>query len=270
MCVLSRHMEPQICQVIRVPGGKLGCRLSPNNTVSEVHAGSAAETAGLKAGWTVVAINGKRTKGDCAAQAVLDECLKSSSALQLMFSCMPNVSAPLPQPSSASKRKSSEATKPNQKVPKYDANAAEAEVAMLKKQHMEEVKALKERQAAALEKLEKRIERDRQAAVKAAMRTGPAPCAECKTAVTKGDSFVCSLCATPVCNTHKKETSTCVVCAKVYCKACLYKIHKCSGCWQAPMLTCCALERMPCGEFESGDCTYYHHKHCRCQRGSGW
>ena len=264
-------MEPQICKVIREPGVKLGCRLSPNNTVSEVHAGSAAETAGLQAGWTVVAINGKRTKGDCAAQAVLDECLRSSSALQLMFSCMPIVSAPLPQPSSASKRKASEAeTRSAQKLPKYDAVAAEAEVALLKRQHKEEVKALKERQAAALEKLEKRIERDRQAAVKAAMKAGPAPCAECNAAVAKGDSFVCSLCAAPVCNTHKKETSTCVACAKEYCKACLYKIDKCSGCWQAPMLTCCALQRMPCGEFESGDCTYYHHKHCRCQRDSGW
>ena len=50
-----------------------------------------------------------------------------------------------------------------------------------------------------------------------------------------------------------------------YCEDYLLTIDTCSGCRLCPQLTCCNLEKMPCGEYESGDCTYYHHKHCRCQ-----
>jgi hypothetical protein len=57
--------------LLRQPGGKLGCRLSADNTVSEVHAGGAAAAAGLKAGWLVKSINDKPV-------AVLEELIKQS------------------------------------------------------------------------------------------------------------------------------------------------------------------------------------------------
>ena len=45
--------------LLRPPAGKLGCRISADDRVSEVHAGGAAELAGLKVGWLVKSINGK-------------------------------------------------------------------------------------------------------------------------------------------------------------------------------------------------------------------
>ena len=64
--------------VLRQPRGKLGCRVSPDNTVSEVHAGSAAQAAGLQEGWQVKAINGKLVTPKDAAQDILAELVKQS------------------------------------------------------------------------------------------------------------------------------------------------------------------------------------------------
>ena len=45
--------------ILRTPLGKLGCRISPDDRVSEVHARGAADLAGLKVGCLVKSINGK-------------------------------------------------------------------------------------------------------------------------------------------------------------------------------------------------------------------
>ena len=79
--------------VHRQPSGKLGCRISANNTVSEVHAGGAAKAAGLLEGWLVKAINGKPvTVGrEGAAQDMLVDLVKHS-VLKFEF----DVAAPAP------------------------------------------------------------------------------------------------------------------------------------------------------------------------------
>ena len=72
------HSMPTVT-VHRQPQGKLGCRISANNTVSEVHAGGAANAAGLLEGWLVKAINGIRHNGrDSAANGVLADLVKQS------------------------------------------------------------------------------------------------------------------------------------------------------------------------------------------------
>ena len=63
----------------------MGCRLSGNNTVSEVHAGTTAEMAGLRVGWLVKSINGKPTAGrEGLAVAVLQDLIKQS-VFKLVF-----------------------------------------------------------------------------------------------------------------------------------------------------------------------------------------
>ena len=79
--------------VLRQPQGTLGCRISADNTVSAVHAGSAANVAGLREGWKVTAINGKPvTCGrEGAAQGMLDRLVKQS-----VFKFQFDVSEPAP------------------------------------------------------------------------------------------------------------------------------------------------------------------------------
>ena len=79
--------------VHRQPQGKLGCRISANNTVSEVHAGGAAKAAGLLEGWLVKAINGKPvTVGrEGAANDMLADLVKHS-----VFKFDFDVAAPAP------------------------------------------------------------------------------------------------------------------------------------------------------------------------------
>jgi hypothetical protein len=81
------------------------------------------------------------------------------------------------------------------------------------------------------------------------------------------DYFCCDKCQLYHCNQHKEEMTTCIVCGCSYCDDCLESIDKCHGCGLCPQLTCCDLEKMPCGEYECSpaDCNYYHHKHCKCQ-----
>lgn len=96
-------------------------------------------------------------------------------------------------------------------------------------------------------------------------------CGTCAAAVTEEDiddvenHFVCYKCEYFHCNTHKSEMTTCVECEKTYCDSCLGTMNVCSGCERCPQLTCCNLTEMPCGSYESGDCEYYHSKHCRCE-----
>jgi hypothetical protein len=89
--------------LLRQPEGKLGCRLSGDNTVSEVHKGGAAEAAGLKTGWLVESINGKTTSArEGAAVAVLQGLVKQS-----VFRFVFEVVDPPPRAKSAgAKRKS--------------------------------------------------------------------------------------------------------------------------------------------------------------------
>ena len=78
--------------VHRQPQGKLGCRISANNTVSEVHAGGVAKAAGLLEGWLVKAINGIRHNGrDSAANGMLADLVKQS-----VFKFEFDVEAPAP------------------------------------------------------------------------------------------------------------------------------------------------------------------------------
>ena len=79
--------------------------------------------------------------------------------------------------------------------------------------------------------------------------------------------FICENC-TYHCIEHKGDTTECNVCGCHYCDACLDSIDKCGGCMRADKLTCCGLEKMPCGEYEctESNCNYFHEKHCHCER----
>lgn len=144
----------------------------------------------------------------------------------------------------------------------------------LRLKHEQERKDLKARQARELSELEethrKAISEEKMAAVRKEAGTEDAEdvCATCGTVVTDDnidDCFCCGLCDTYHCNKHKSDMTTCVECDASYCKSCLGTMNVCSGCQQCPQLTCCNLKEMPCGEYESGDCEYYHHKYCRCK-----
>ena len=95
--------------LLRQPAGKLGCRLSADNTVSEVHAGGAAAAAGLKAGWLVKSINGKPV-------AALEALIKRS-VFKFVFEV--DKDPPASEPVPGTKRKlQSDPKQPAQKVGK--------------------------------------------------------------------------------------------------------------------------------------------------------
>jgi len=131
------------------------------------------------------------------------------------------------------------------------------------------LKKFKKAQEQELGALEKRHAEELTVAIKVT-KESPGECgeSECKVLV-KEDYFVCNKCTSPFCNSHRTDTTECIErdCKKTYCVKCVREINKCAGCYICPQLTCCKLKKMPCGEYESGDCDYYHHKHCRCQKG---
>jgi len=122
-----------IVHVLRQPEGKLGFRLSGNNTVSEVHAGSVAEAAGIRVGWQVKSINGQPTAShDGAAVDVLALLIKQN-VCRFVFE-VDTEPRPLPaKPSAASgKRKMSPECKAptDEKAAPTNAKAAPASKAL--------------------------------------------------------------------------------------------------------------------------------------------
>jgi hypothetical protein len=143
---------------------------------------------------------------------------------------------------------------------------AEAKVSALKSDHKRHLLALADRQkremAACLAGIA--LARTAAAAAKGAAQC-QLPCKKCKEDVNPGAFFVCSRCVAIECNTHKTGMTTCTECSKQYCGACSKAIPVCAGCALCPQLTCCDLQKMPCGEYESNDCVTSHHKHCSCR-----
>ena len=142
------------------------------------------------------------------------------------------------------------------------------EVAKMKAKHANELKMIKLRQEKEMQDLEERIEAERQKLVEEAAKAEETKeCLQCSALLAPGGSFlVCSSCAGRFCDGHKGDMTTCTACDESYCKECLKGMNVCAGCALCPQLTCCDLAQMPCGEWEHGDCQYYHHKHCRCER----
>lgn len=128
-----------------------------------------------------------------------------------------------------------------------------------------EMDELKSKHDALRDELESKIRAEHEQK-KAAGEADFVSCGECGEMSKKGDFFLCNRCAEPSCNKHKGDMTTCVECESSYCSNCIKEMDVCAGCSLCPQLTCCNLERMPCGEMESGDCVYYHHKQCRCQK----
>jgi hypothetical protein len=115
-----------VVHVLRQPQGKLGCRLSGNNTVSEVQVGSVAAAAGIRVGWLVKSINGEPTAShDGAAVDTLALLIK-----QNVFRFVIEVDTEPPPPSAkksaaaGSKRKLT----PERKAPPEEKAAPEAKI----------------------------------------------------------------------------------------------------------------------------------------------
>lgn len=140
------------------------------------------------------------------------------------------------------------------------------DVGSMKKRNAAALKELEKEQEADLLALEDRIEKEKEALVAATESCKEdSECVQCsKVLAYGGEFFVCAACSERVCDSHREEMTTCEKCSKPYCSACSQALDKCSGCAKCPQLTCCNLEKMPCGEFESGDCSYYHSKFCSC------
>lgn len=151
-------------------------------------------------------------------------------------------------------------------VPQIQAGKGRA----LKDAHTAARKALKKQQEKELCDLDSRFEAEKAALVAAAQKSvDERDCMECGEVLQHGGAFfICGSCAGSVRKSHEKDMTTCTACDKSYCEGCLDGIDKCAGCAMCPELTCCDLERMPCGEWEEGDCVYYHHKQCKCQTSS--
>lgn len=116
-----------IITLLREPEGKLGCRMSGSNTVSDVHRGGAAEAAGLRVGWLVKSINGRSTN-DCegAAVTVLAELLKQS-VFRFVFD-VDDHPPPSAKKDAGAKRKSpAEPAKSPKETPKLKPKVAKAE-----------------------------------------------------------------------------------------------------------------------------------------------
>ena len=134
------------------------------------------------------------------------------------------------------------------------------------------IKALVEQKAVEIEGLTKKYN----AAVREA---GPLDlkiaCGTCGKKITEQDIesndgqrkyFSCAKCSTYQCVEHTTDITQCIVCNDMYCEHCLPDEH-CSGCMNVPLLTCCSLTTMSCGQRECSDCRDGHHKYCSCERG---
>lgn len=152
------------------------------------------------------------------------------------------------------------------KAKRFDNDAAKAELAAMETAHASELKTVAARHAFEIAALEARIAGECKAAV-AAATTDAKTCTDCERSFKAGRFFTCARCAATLCKKHKNNMTTCVECEASYCDDCLSDMPTCNRCSMAQQLTCCDLERMPCGEWEDEHCTYYHGKSCRCQTG---
>ena len=165
-------------------------------------------------------------------------------------------------------------------LPVFDRVAADAEMRTLLRKQASALKHLKssqEQEAETLKEKHDKAEREARLAstrVVAGTESDEHVCGTCAKAfsgdIIEDDSisashFCCGKCSEYHCNEHKDDMTKCEACSATYCQDCVDTINTCSGCRRCPQLTCCDLERMPCGEYESGDCVYYHYKHCNCQ-----
>ena len=168
-------------------------------------------------------------------------------------------------------------------LPVFDRVAADAEMRTLLRKQASALKHLKSSQEQEAETLKEKHDKAEREARKASTRVVAGTesdeyfsgvCGTCAKAfsgdIIKDDSisashFCCGKCSEYHCNEHKDDMTKCEACSATYCQDCVDTINTCSGCRRCPQLTCCDLERMPCGEYESGDCVYYHYKHCSCQ-----
>ncbi|GCA63347.1 hypothetical protein KIPB_009395 [Kipferlia bialata] len=92
-------------------------------------------------------------------------------------------------------------------------------------------------------------------------------CGTCGSECREGDHFLCPLCKLRHCKTHINNLSTCTGCEVTYCGKCVEEMPKCATCLElCSQLHCCNIDEMPCGDLEAGDCAYYHHKRCRCEK----
>ena len=173
-------------EVLRQPEGKLGCRLSGNNTVSEVHTGSVAEAAGLRVGLLVTSINGKPTTREGAAVDALQQ-LISQSVFKITFDVTDE--PPAAKSKEVGKRKAAELTnkepakepkakEPKAKEPKVatsdplGAAQAEQRQKLLAKQR-KQLADLKEKHATELAAFDRKCEQEQAAA------SGQSTCFSC-------------------------------------------------------------------------------------------
>ena len=166
-------------------------------------------------------------------------------------------------------------------LPVFDRVAADAEMRTLLRKQASALKHLKssqEQEAETLKEKHDKAEREARLAstrVEAGTESDEYVCGTCAKAFSgdlleddsiEASHFQCEKCSEHHCNEHKDDMTMCVACSATYCQNCLDTMNKCNGCILGEQLTCCNLKKMPCGEYESGDCEYYHHKRCRCQR----
>ena len=114
-----------VVHVLRQPQGKLGCRVSGNNTVSEVQVGSVAAAAGIRVGWLVKTINGEPTASNGAAVDTLVRLIKQN-VFRFVFEVDTEPPPPSAKKSAAagSKRKLT----PERKAPPEEKAAPEAKI----------------------------------------------------------------------------------------------------------------------------------------------
>ena len=94
-------------------------------------------------------------------------------------------------------------------------------------------------------------------------------CSKCSVSVAADKSYSCTQCEETFCKIHLEngEGETCAECGKSYCETCIDGVAKCHSCQEGcSVFVCCDLQEMPCGALEHGDCSYYHHKRCRCEK----
>lgn len=155
-----------IVHVLRQPEGKLGCRLSGNNTVTEVHASSVAEAAGIRVGWQVKSINGQPTASHDGVAVDKAECLsfrfevntelpakKKPSASSGKRKMSPERKAPIDEKAAPTEAKAapvSKALKPSKPAPHPLAAEQEVKRQKLLAKQSKQLADLKAKQATAI------------------------------------------------------------------------------------------------------------------------
>ena len=197
-------MAPRTITLLRQPEGKMGCRLSGDNTISEVHPGGLADTSGLRKGWLVTSINGRPTTNTGAAVSVLETLINQSTfkfelciddnppAKRLIAEAAggkrkatasdatPGASEALkfPKPRSPSKASKAPSKAPSKQEPSDAVSAAQDEKRQkLLARHRKELASLKEKHAAELSAFENKCKMEQ------ANASGNAGCFVCGTHV---------------------------------------------------------------------------------------